>query len=140
MVVFALDRIFWTTLIESENLVHNAWEVGSYLKLKLQDLGQQFPIIGDVRGRGLAIGVELVTDRMSKIPASREAAKAVYRCFELGVVLYYVGMSSNVLEFTPSLNLTKEEADEAVGVVAEALSDVTSGRVPDSALVGFEGW
>jgi 4-aminobutyrate aminotransferase len=88
----------------------------------------------------LAIGVELVTDRMSKTPASGQAAKTVYRCFELGVVLYYVGMSSNVLELTPSLNLTRDEVDEAVDVIGAALADVADGRVPDSALAGFEGW
>ena len=126
--------------IEAEGLVRNASDVGAYLQLKLQDLGQRCPLIGDVRGRGLAVGVELVVDRMSKTPASREAAKAVYRCFELGVVLYYVGMSSNVLEFTPSLNLSRAEVDEAVGVIGAALADVADGRVPDSALTGFEGW
>jgi 4-aminobutyrate aminotransferase len=126
--------------IEVEDLVPNASEVGSYLQLKLQDLAQRHPLIGSVRGRGLAIGVELVVDRASKIPASRQTAKTVYRCFELGLVLYYVGMSSNVLEFTPSLNLTKGEADEAVSILDAALADVADGRTPDSILDGFEGW
>jgi len=126
--------------IEAEGLVANASEVGGYLQLKLQDLAQRHSLIGDVRGRGLAIGVELVGDRMSKTPASRQAAKTVYRCFELGLVLYYVGMSSNVLEFTPSLNLTRGEVDEATDILGAALADVVEGRVPDSALAGFEGW
>jgi 4-aminobutyrate aminotransferase len=126
--------------IEAEGLAGNASDVGGYLKLKLQALAQQSPLIGEVRGRGLAIGAELVLDRASKAPASRETAKVVYRCFELGLVLYYVGMSSNVLEFTPSLNLTRDEVDEAVGILGAALEDVAGGRVPDSALVGFEGW
>ena len=126
--------------IEVEDLVRNAADVGAYLQLKLRDLAQRCPMIGDVRGRGLAIGVELVTDRTSKTPASRLAAKTVYRCFELGVVLYYVGMSSNVLEFTPSLNLTRGEVDEAVEIVGIALTDAADGRVPDAALAGFEGW
>jgi 4-aminobutyrate aminotransferase len=126
--------------IEAEDLLRNTSDVGAYLQLKLQDLAQRRPMVGDVRGRGLAIGVELVTDRMSKTPASGQAAKTVYRCFELGVVLYYVGMSSNVLELTPSLNLTRDEVDEAVDVIGAALADVADGRVPDSALAGFEGW
>jgi 4-aminobutyrate aminotransferase len=101
---------------------------------------QSCALIGDVRGRGLAIGVELVEDRGTKTPAKQTTAKVVYRCFELGLVLYYVGMASNVLELTPPLPLTMKEADDAVAILRAALSEVEAGRVADSVLEGFEGW
>ena len=106
----------------------------------LEGLKQKYPLIGDIRGRGLAIGVELVKDRASREPARRETAMVVYRAFELGLVLYYVGISSNVLELTPPLTLTRAEALEAVELLDRALSDVAEGRFDDSRLAAFEGW
>ena len=97
-------------------------------------------MIGDVRGRGLAIGVELVSDRQSRLPATKQTAKLVYRAFELGLVLYYVGANSNVLEMTPPLTLTSGEADAAVSILDRALTDVAEGRVPDDVAASFEGW
>ncbi|MEQ8651928.1 MAG: aspartate aminotransferase family protein [Kiloniellales bacterium] len=124
----------------AEGLTENAAQVGAHLQSCLKDLAQRHALIGDVRGRGLAIGVELVTDRQSRDPAAREAAKLVYRAFELGLVLYYVGMNSNVLEMTPPLTLSRAEAEAAVEILDRALSDVVQGRVPDDAIAGFEGW
>jgi 4-aminobutyrate aminotransferase len=126
--------------IETEGLADHARVVGAHLQQQLRDLAGSSPLIGDVRGRGLAIGVELVSDGGRRTPARQETAKVVYRCFELGLVLYYVGMTSNVLELTPPLPLTIAEADEAVAILKTALADVASGRVDDSALEGFEGW
>ncbi len=88
----------------------------------------------------MSIGVELVTDRHSKIPAAIEAAKVVYRAFELGLNHYYVGMNSNVLEITPSLNLTETEADEGIAILDSAIQDVIDGKVSDDAIADFEGW
>lgn len=126
--------------LAAEKLTENAAAVGAHLQTCLKDLAQRHALIGDVRGRGLAIGVELVTDRMSKTPAAREAAKLVFRAFELGLCLFYVGMNSNVLEMTPPLTLSRAEAEQAVEILDRALIDVVEGRVPDEALAGFEGW
>jgi len=126
--------------IHKDNLIQNAASVGRYLNDGLQSLKQRHELIGDVRGRGLSIGVELVTDRNSKIPAAIEAAKVVYRAFELGLNLYYVGMNSNVLEITPSLNLTETEADEGIAILDRAIQDVIDGQVSDDAIADFEGW
>lgn len=126
--------------IEAENLMQNAAMVGAELQDCLSALARRHEMIGDVRGRGLAIGVELVTDRQSRSPATKQTAKLVYRAFELGLLLYYVGANSNVLEMTPPLTLTAGEAEEAVSILDRALTDVAEGRVPDDVAAGFEGW
>jgi 4-aminobutyrate aminotransferase len=126
--------------IERERLAENAAEVGRHLLALLQALKDTHQIIGDVRGRGLSIGVELVSDRGSKTPAKAEAALIAYRAFELGLVLYYVGVNSNVLEFTPPLTLTREEASRGAELLDQAMSDVRCGRVDRSVLAAFAGW
>ena len=126
--------------IHAENLLENAAKTGSYLIQSLQQLMQSHELIGDVRGRGLTVGVELVETRSRKQPAARAAAKIVYRAFELGLVHYYVGMNSNVLELTPPLNLSEQEVDEAVSILSKAIQDTVAGQVPDDVLTGFEGW
>jgi 4-aminobutyrate aminotransferase len=126
--------------IQSEDLAKNAADVGSHLLQKLIALKQRHPAIGDVRGRGLAIGIELVSDRAVKTPSRMLAAKTVFRAFELGLVLYYVGVNSNVLELTPPLLLTREQADEALSILDRAIADVEEGRVSDEAIRDFAGW
>ena len=69
-----------------------------------------------------------------------EAALTVFRAFELGLVLYYVGVHSNVLEFTPPLTLTRDEASLGVALLDRALDDVSAGRVDPVSLAGFAGW
>jgi 4-aminobutyrate aminotransferase len=126
--------------IERDALVANARDVGRHLMDELERLKQRHPIIGDVRGRGLAVGIELVKDRAAKEPARREAAMTVYRAFELGVVLYYVGVDSNVLELTPPLTLTKQQASDGIALLGQALSDVSEGRFDAKRLASFQGW
>lgn len=126
--------------IEEDGLVENAKRTGAYLLEGLNSLKKRHGLVGDVRGRGLAIGVELVSDRGTKAPASRETAMTVYRCFELGLVLFYVGVNSNVLEFTPPLTLTREEAQMGIEILDRALADVAEGKIDPQALKQFQGW
>lgn len=126
--------------IEEQGLALHAADVGEHLKNLLTGLQNRHSLIGDVRGKGLALGVELVSDRETKSPAKQQAAKVAYRAFELGLVLYYVGINSNVLEMTPSLLLTHEEATRAVEILDHALMDVAEGRVDDALVARFAGW
>lgn len=126
--------------IRREGLVENARDVGAHLIACLEGLMPSRPQIGSVRGRGLAIGVELVDGRATKAPAKALAAKTVYRAFELGLVVYYVGLNSNVLELTPPLVLTKGEAEEAAAIIGQAIADAASGKVSDEAVRAFAGW
>lgn len=126
--------------IEGDRLAENAAKVGGHLLSRLQALKQSHPLIGDVRGKGLAIGVELVSDGATRKPARRETAMTAYRAFELGLVLFYVGVNSNVLEFTPPLTLTREEADRGVEMLDMALTDVEQGKIDPSLASAFAGW
>lgn len=126
--------------IKAERLWQNAAARGAQLVAGLRALADRHALIGDVRGKGLAIGIELVRDRRTKEPARKETAKLVYRAYELGLVLFYVGQSSNVLELTPPLVLAEGEAGEALDILDRALADVAAGRVADDALAGFAGW
>jgi 4-aminobutyrate aminotransferase len=126
--------------IEQDRMVENAARVGAYLHRRLHTLQGGHPLVGDVRGLGLIQGVELVKDQRTKTPATTEAAKVVYRAFELGLLLFYVGMFSNVLEITPPLILTESEADEGVALLDRALADVEAGRVGDEAIACYAGW
>lgn len=121
-------------VIEDEDLAGNAERVGAVLRHGLVDLAGRHPLIGEVRGKGLMIGVELVEDRGTREPATRDTARLLYRCYELGLLLICVGRFGNVLEVTPPLTSTASEIEEALDVLDRALSDVESGRFDDAKL------
>lgn len=94
--------------------------------------------IGDVRGRGLAIGLDLVSDRSDMTRAGDLARKVVFRAWQLGAVVYYVG--GNVLEITPPLVITESQVDAAVTILEQSILDVLDDKVTDAQVAPFAGW
>lgn len=124
--------------IEREDLAADAERKGQFLRDGLKNLAARHTLIGDIRGRGLACGVELVRDQHARIPARAETAKLIYRLYELGAVLYHVGMNGNVLEFTPPLTISESELHRALALLDQALTDFPTVR--DETLMQFSGW
>ena len=126
--------------IERLGLVEQAGRTGDYLLDRLRELQQRHPLIGDVRGLGMMLGLETVRDRSTKEPADREMAKIVYRAFELGLIVFYGGIYSNVMEITPPLVMTEAEVDEGVAILDQAIGEVEAGEVSDEILGDYAGW
>ena len=119
-------------VIEEEGLQENALRVGARLKARLEALKCTHPLIGDVRGMGLFIGVELVRDPKTHAPASKQAAYVVERMKEHGVLISTDGPMHNVLKIKPPLMFSTENADELVAglniVLAEDSLNPVRGR------------
>ncbi|MAG56138.1 MAG: hypothetical protein CMJ83_07600 [Planctomycetes bacterium] len=98
-------------VLEREDLRGNAREVGAHLLKGLDGLATRHPLIGDVRGKGLYLGVELVTDAESRMPATAEASWIVNRLRQRGILLSTDGPHANVLKLKPPLVWSKENAD-----------------------------
>jgi 4-aminobutyrate aminotransferase len=127
--------------IADEGLIERAVRVGAVLSGGLRGLSGRHEMIGEVRGRGLAVGVDLVSDRASRQPVPVAiTAKVIYRAYQLGAVFFYVGLKGNVLEFTPPLTLSEAEAEEGVALVDQALTDTANGLVSDADVAPFMMW
>ena len=124
-----------------EDLPRRVAQVGTALMEGLRQLAERHEMIGDVRGRGLAIGVDLVTDRESRAPVpATTTAKVIVRAYELGASFIYVGLAANVLEITPPLVLSDAECEEGLAIIDRALGDVAAGLVPDEAVQAYMNW
>ncbi len=114
-------------IIEQEGLVANAAETGAYGLERLKQMQNAHRIIGDVRGRGFLIGIELVTGTEEKRPAADIAEAVLYRALELGLG-FKVSMG-NVLTLTPPLITTRSEMDQALDILGTCLKEAASGII-----------
>ncbi|PHY12145.1 MAG: aspartate aminotransferase family protein [Acidobacterium sp.] len=105
-----------------DSLMKNAAEVGAFMMDRLKEVQQKHAIVGDVRGRGLMIGIELVKDRVTKERAIVERDKVVEACFARGLLV--LGAGKNAIRLSPPLVLTKAQATTAVEIIDQALSTV----------------
>ncbi|HET6369984.1 MAG TPA: aminotransferase class III-fold pyridoxal phosphate-dependent enzyme, partial [Nitrospiria bacterium] len=118
----ACEASLATIELLEKGLIANAARVGDYLISRLQRMQTHHRLMGDVRGKGLMIGIELVRDRVTKEMAIPERNAVIDRCFKKGLLV--LGCGQNVLRLMPPLVITQSEADTALAVLDEALTEV----------------
>ncbi|KAI7843702.1 hypothetical protein COHA_002601 [Chlorella ohadii] len=111
-------------VIDQEQLQGNCAQVGGYLLDRLRQLQERHDIIGDVRGKGLMVGLEMVKDRQTKEPAVQETATVFERCKDLGLLLGKGGLHGNAFRIKPPMCWTKDDVNFAVAVLDQALSEL----------------
>lgn len=114
-----LEAALTTIDLLQNGLVSNSREVGSYLEAGLNKLKDKYDCIGDVRGLGMMLGVEFVTDKQSLKPAAELRDKIEYACYERGLII--LGCGSNSIRWSPPLILTRENVDVALEIFEDAI-------------------
>lgn len=109
-------------IIQEEGLVERSAELGSYAIDRLSELVTTSPIVGDVRGRGLMFGVEIVSDKQSRTPANDLAEQIYYKCMDAG--LSFKISQGCVLTLSPPLTISREDLDRALSIVEKAIMSV----------------
>ena len=110
-------------LLENE-LVENAARIGAHILHRMADFPARFPVVGEVRGLGLMIGIELIRDPATKERAPELRDKLVRMCFERGLLV--LGAGPNTVRLSPPLVITREQADFAVDTIAECLENLAA--------------
>ena len=109
-------------VIEKENLQANALKLGNHILAGLNRLKEKHKVIGDVRGKGLMLGIEMVKDRTTKVPASAECQQVLENARELGLLIGKGGLWGQTIRFAPPMCLTQADADFLLEVLDESFS------------------
>jgi 4-aminobutyrate aminotransferase len=109
-------------VIEKEGLLRNSQEVGDHMQKRMANWPRKHRIVGDIRGRGLMIGVEIVKDQATREHGASERDRIVELAFERGVL--FLGCGPSTVRIAPPLIVTKEEADVAIDALEEAIASV----------------
>jgi 4-aminobutyrate aminotransferase and related aminotransferases len=125
-------------VIRDENLLQHTVDLGAHVKARFEEMQKNYELIGDVRGIGLSVGVDLVTNRDTRERHREAAAKICYRAWEKGLLLSF--FSGSVLRIQPPLVISQEQMDCAMDRIEESIEDYVQGRIPDSVLETVKGW
>lgn len=117
-------------VIREEKLVENAKAMGNLLKDGIKQMAKKHTLIGDVRGRGLLLGVELVKNRDTKVHATQECIQFMDECKNRGLLLGKGGLMGNVVRLAPPLSINKDQIHSMLEIMDQAFSTVEKGRTP----------
>jgi 2,2-dialkylglycine decarboxylase (pyruvate) len=123
-------------VIVDEDLPGRAARIEARMKSAFADMAKRYEIIGDIRGRGVLLGLELVTDHETKAPANKETAEIDRRCLESGLIIQIRGTGpgrKNVFRFVPPMTTTDEEIDRGLAILDDAFKAVLRVREPAGA-------
>jgi len=109
-------------VIREGNLLDNCRKMGSRLLQGFKQLQERFPFIGDARGLGLMVAMELIIPGKSKEPDGETAMKALNNCLERGLLAYMAGLQGQVVRFIPPLNVTQSQVDESLNILEDSLA------------------
>lgn len=109
-------------VIKEENLLERTITVGEVMKKRLTKIMHKASHVGDVRGKGLVIGIEIVEDKESKIPAPELCKKIILECASKGLLVGIVGIYGNVIRVAPPLVITDSEVEESLDIMEEVLT------------------
>ena len=113
-------------IIKSEKLLENSQKEGAYIKKRLEEMMETHPMMGDVRGKGLMVGVELVKDKDTKEYAKQETEDVMMECFRQGLAIVNCGV--NVIRWMPPLTITRDLVDPSLEIFEKSLSKVEKGK------------
>ena len=111
-------------VIEKEKLQENSLKLGAHIRDGLEKLKAKYPIIGDVRGKGLMVGIEMVKDRTTKEPAKAECAAVLESCREMGLLIGKGGLWGQTIRFAPPMCITQADADFIIEVFDVAFANL----------------
>jgi 4-aminobutyrate aminotransferase/(S)-3-amino-2-methylpropionate transaminase len=110
--------------IERQGLLQRAERIGEVMTSRLRDMAERSELIGDIRGRGAMMAMELVGDRQTKAPAKDATSRLIEECYRQGVVILKAGTYDNVIRFLPPLTIDEDLLSEGLDVVEKALATV----------------
>lgn len=112
-------------IIEKENLVNNAAVVGEHMLKRFKEIQNKSPVLGDVRGQGLVLGLEIVRDKKTKEPAPDITKRIIDSCFRRGLVLIApIGFYGNVIRIAPPLVISQDMADKGIDIIESVLMEI----------------
>jgi 4-aminobutyrate aminotransferase/(S)-3-amino-2-methylpropionate transaminase len=115
-------------IFQAENLLEKARALGSRLRERLDRFKDQFELVGEVRGIGPMLAMELVEDRITKAPAAAKAKALVSHCFDNGLVLLSCGTHGNVIRLLMPLVIGEDLLEKGLSILEEGLDRINAGR------------
>ncbi|MFN3268921.1 MAG: aminotransferase class III-fold pyridoxal phosphate-dependent enzyme, partial [Zestosphaera sp.] len=111
-------------IIQRDKLVERAEKLGQIMRKRLEEIREKYELVGDVRGLGVMLAIELVKDRKTKEPATEEALKIIGKAREKGLLLLRAGLYLNVVRLHPPLTIEEELLHEGLNILEDSLKEV----------------